>query len=246
MTHQSNVLQQTEWKGGFRIRGKDMTRLETFMDAAFAFATTMLVISVGEIPGNYPELIGALKEIPSFLSSFAIIMLFWQGHRTWSRRYGLEDSKTIGLSILLIFVLLVYIYPLRLMFSALFAWLTSGWIPPRFELQSRDELSGLFRIYGFGLTAMAGIMALLYLRAKTAAKLLDLTREEINRTNMEIASFAAVSFTGLASALYAWLMPPNLDLLAGFFYVFLPVIVPVIDRVYKRKERKLPVQEPQD
>ena len=28
--------------GGFRLRGMEMTRLETFIDAAFAFAITML------------------------------------------------------------------------------------------------------------------------------------------------------------------------------------------------------------
>jgi len=31
--------------GGFRLRGIGMTRLETFIDAAFAFAITMLVIA---------------------------------------------------------------------------------------------------------------------------------------------------------------------------------------------------------
>lgn len=44
-------------KDGFRLRGTEMTRLETFLDAAFAFATTLLVISVGSIPENYQELI---------------------------------------------------------------------------------------------------------------------------------------------------------------------------------------------
>ena len=69
-------LEKMPQKNGFRLRGVQMTRLETFMDAAFAFDTTMMVISVGEIPSNYPELILALKEIPSFLSSFVIIMFF--------------------------------------------------------------------------------------------------------------------------------------------------------------------------
>ena len=122
-------------QNGFRLRGMEMTRLETFMDAAFAFATTMLVISGGEIPKNYPELILALKDIPSFIASFLIIMLFWAGHRTWSRRYGLEDRNTILISISLIFVLLVYIYPLRLMFSALFNFISGGWFPARFILK---------------------------------------------------------------------------------------------------------------
>ena len=38
------------------IRGDNMTRIETFVDAAFAFAFTMLVISIDEIPKSPPEL----------------------------------------------------------------------------------------------------------------------------------------------------------------------------------------------
>ena len=37
---------------GFRLRGLEMTRLEGFVDAAFAFATTMLVISLSGIPSS--------------------------------------------------------------------------------------------------------------------------------------------------------------------------------------------------
>lgn len=41
---------------GWIIRGDDMTRIETFFDAAFAFAFTVLVISIDEIPNSRPEL----------------------------------------------------------------------------------------------------------------------------------------------------------------------------------------------
>lgn len=226
-------------QNGFRLRGMEMTRLETFMDAAFAFSTTMLVISGGEIPKNYPELILALKDIPSFIASFLIIMLFWAGHRTWSRRYGLEDRNTILISISLIFVLLVYIYPLRLMFSALFNFISGGWFPARFALKSRHELIGLFIIYGIGLSAMGGLMALLYWRAKSARESLKLNPLEIIKTNLEITTYLVVSLTGLTSAVYAWLMPPNLDLLGGFLYVTLPVTIPLVEVCYKRKEKNL-------
>lgn len=76
----------------FHHRGKEMTRLETFADASFAFAITLLVISVGKIPQNSEELILALKKVPAFALSFASIIWFWIGHRKWSRRYGLEDN----------------------------------------------------------------------------------------------------------------------------------------------------------
>jgi uncharacterized membrane protein len=108
-------LRKLPVKKGFCMRGMDMTRLETFVDAAFAFATTMLVISVGTIPGNYQELILALKGVPAFLASFSIVMLFWLSHRQWSQRYGMTDTVSTFLSLGKVFVILVYVYPLKLM-----------------------------------------------------------------------------------------------------------------------------------
>lgn len=35
---------------GFGLRGEAVTRLETFVDAAFAFAVTLLVVSFDAIP----------------------------------------------------------------------------------------------------------------------------------------------------------------------------------------------------
>ena len=49
---------------GFRMRGESMSRLEVFSDAAFAFTVTTLVVTSGEIPGDYQELITALKKYP--------------------------------------------------------------------------------------------------------------------------------------------------------------------------------------
>jgi len=246
MNQDMNKLNNLLQKDGFRLRGTDMTRLETFMDAAFAFATTMLVISVGEIPKNYPELILAMKEIPSFLASFLVMMLFWMEHRKWSRWYGLEDGTTITISISLIFVLLVYIYPLRLMFSALFSWLSGGWLPSRFVLTHRDELIGLFVIYGIGLAAMAGLLALLFIRAKSARAELSLNGLEIRKTETEIVSLSIVATSGIVSALWAWTMPPDIDLFAGFIYAVLPIVIPLVERRFKKRETMLLISTDED
>lgn len=223
-------------QNGFRLRGTEMTRLETFLDAAFAFATTMLVISIGQIPKNYGQLILALKDVPSFLLSFSVIMVFWIGHRKWSRRYGLEDIASILISLCLIFVLLVYIYPLRLMFSALVGWISRGWFPSQFELNFRSELIGLFIIYGVGVTAIAGLMVLLYMRAKSARDSLKLSALEIIKTNSEIAAWLTLSLTGFVSAVLAWLLPPNIALISGFLYLTLPITMPSVGIYYSRKE----------
>lgn len=235
MVDKTNQINKSKEKTEFHFRGTEMTRLETFLDAAFAFATTMLVISVGNIPKTYPELIYALKAVPSFLASFAAIMIFWTGHRKWSRRFGLEDMPTILISLCLIFVLLVYVYPLRLLFSAMFAWMSAGWLPSQFTINSAKELVNLFIIYGIGLTAMAAFMALLYNRARLAKDVLKLNHFETITTHSEIISWMVLSSTGFISALFAFLMPANVGVFAGFIYMTLPITMPLVSSRYMKK-----------
>ena len=57
------------------LRGENMTRIETFVDAAFAFVFTMLALSIDEIPKMVSELLDLSQDIPAFLISAAIIGL---------------------------------------------------------------------------------------------------------------------------------------------------------------------------
>ena len=83
---------------GFRLRGLEMTRLETFIDAAFAFAVTMMVIASDRVPDDINALLAAFKHVPAFVASVAVLGIFWRGHWIWSRRYGLEDGVSIFIS----------------------------------------------------------------------------------------------------------------------------------------------------
>src|SRR5947207_7581666 len=95
---------------GFRLRGIAMTRLETFIDAAFAFAISMLVISAQQIPDDIASLLAAFKNVPTFICSIAVLGIFWRGHWLWSRRYGLEDSVTFLFSWALIVTFVIFFY----------------------------------------------------------------------------------------------------------------------------------------
>lgn len=228
-------------KDGFLLRGLPTTRLDTFIDAAFAFATTMLVISVGSIPKNYEEFILALKGVPAFLASFIQIMIFWLGHRRWSRYYGIETPVTITISLSLIFVILVYVYPLKLIFTALFSWVSGGWFPSEFMVESAGELLGLFQIYGIGTAVLAGLLAWLFIKARGWKKQLELSKTEMLVTKSEIWSWLTIAVTGLVSALFAWLMPVEIAVYAGFIYASLPITMPAIAIYFSRqieKERK--------
>ena len=54
----------------------EMTRLETFIDAAFAFAISMLVIAPQQIPDNIEAILAAFKNVPTFICSIAVLGVF--------------------------------------------------------------------------------------------------------------------------------------------------------------------------
>ena len=107
------------------------------------------------------------------------------------------------------------------------------------HLQATSELIGLFYIYGFGLTAMAALMALLFKRAKAAREELKLNPLEIVRTNQEIVTWFTMSFTGLVSGLFAIIMPVKIAVWAGFVYLTLPITIPYLATRYEKKAQSM-------
>jgi uncharacterized membrane protein len=151
---------------GFRLRGLEMTRLETFIDAAFAFAISMLVIAAQQIPDNIEALLAAFKNVPTFICSIAVLGIFWRGHWLWSRRYGLEDSVSILISWALIVTILIFIYPLKAIFGAMWFLISNGQVGHQFSGHTTEaQARTIFAIYALGLIAIAAEILVLYLRA---------------------------------------------------------------------------------
>ena len=69
----------------------------------FALSITLLVVST-EVPGSYAELIGAMKAVPAFAVAFVFVVMAWYFHFIQFRRYGVEDTTTTILTLLLLFV----------------------------------------------------------------------------------------------------------------------------------------------
>lgn len=206
---------------GFRLRGMEATRLETFVDAAFAFVLTLLVISFDDIPKNYPEMLAAAKRIPGFAASFAVLMMFWLQHRRWSRRYGLENAATIVQSLALIFVVLVYIYPLRMLFEGMFANLSGGLLPTSYRITSYDELRMIFVFYSVGFFAMSLLVGLLYRSASSNATRLALNELEQRKTRVELQVWSLSAGFSLLSILVALTVPNGMIQAAGYMYIIL-------------------------
>ena len=215
-----------------------MTRIETFTDAAFAFALTLLVISFDELPSDFAEFSDALRRIPTFAACFAQIAMFWYAHHAWSRRYGLDDLATALLSLALVFVTLIYVFPLRIVFSALFAWITNGWVP--YELDSFDpgELGSIFIIYGAGFVAMSVIIVGFYGHAWRQRDALELTSAERFTTASEAQAWSIIASTGVLSILIAALAPPPWQPFAGMAYALLAIVMPIFGVVKSARFRQ--------
>lgn len=234
---------------GFRQRGERMSRTEIFSDAAFAFAVTMLVIPLTSIPGNFTELIAALKAIPAFAASFAAIMVFWMAHRKWSRRFGLDDAVSTNITLGVIFLVLVYVYPLRLMMSSLFDFISGGRLPAQFAVNDEGEMSGLVVIYGIGVCALTGAFSALYLRAWTAADQLKLNEVERIQTREDMTVWTLQSLVAFLSASFALLLYSSIGVYGGLFYLVLPIVMPLVAKHFRREARqaisRMPGSSPQ-
>jgi uncharacterized membrane protein len=185
-------IEQCPVEDGFHMRGMAMTRIEVFVDAAFAFAVTMLVISIDQIPRSIPELVNISKYIPAFVLSVAHMVIIWHSHSVWSRRFGLEDGKTVALSVALVITVLVYIYPLKMMYEGFFAWLTGGYLA-QFDLQNYDELRLLFYYFAVGFLIISLLFILLYHHSLKLRQPLRLSDREIHLCQTSIKSRWVIS-----------------------------------------------------
>lgn len=215
---------------GFILRGNNMTRIEVFVDAAFAFAVTMLVISIDQIPANMAELIDASKLIPAFAAAVFQLMWIWFTHSTWSKRFGLEDGYSIFLSVLLIILVLVFIYPLKILFMGFFNWLTDGFLPTQFDINSWDELRHMFAYFAAGFFVINLIYVLMYRHAIKLSQALKLTDYEIHSSTKQININMALTGLGLVGIIAPYSLPDDWVVLAGFVYALTWPIYAVIER----------------
>jgi uncharacterized membrane protein len=209
-------------RDGFRLRGTSVSRLETFVDAAFAFGVTLLVISAGTIPATMPDLMLAMRHVPTFGICFLQLTMLWWAHNLWSRRFGIETGNTACLSLLFVFVMLIWIYPLRLVIAGALNYFTGHWVPTEIKLDSSADLQVCFQIYGVGFALLSLMMMMLNRTALKMKDELELDAVEVLETRRSMGVHAIHAAVAALSVFLTFFVMNSESIwmaLPGFVYV---------------------------
>ena len=201
---------------GFRLRGREITRLESFSDAVFGFALTLLVVSL-DVPKSFNDLITTMRGFPAFAICFLLLALIWNGHYKFCRRYGLDDGTTRFLTCVMLFLVLFYVYPLKFLFNLSITGLLFGGGPP--ISMTGEQFSTLLVIYGLGFAAVYAASTLLYVHAYRVRDALELSELERFDTRYIIARLSILVAFGVIAAGLACI--PVLRNGSSFIYILL-------------------------
>lgn len=199
-------------KQGFRLRGLSSTRIDSFSDIVFGFALTLIVVS-SAVPHTFDQLRTILLGFYPFAICFALFIFIWRAHYNFFRRYGLHDSTTMWINFALLFTVLVYIYPLKFLFT----FAAGNTAPGVFT--SPYQQRELVIVYGAGFAAVQLCFAALYGNAWRKRQPLHLSPLETTLTLSNFWNYIAIASIGLICCLIASLLPPSRagDAYYGFF-----------------------------
>ena len=215
----------------FRLRGREVSRVEAFSDVVFGFALTLIVVSL-EVPTTYAELIHTMRGLPAFAICFAILTWVWHVHHTFFRRYALSDEITIALNTALLFIVLFYIYPMKFMFS-----FVTG------SIDGATNGRGLMIIYGLGFIGIFTLFLLMYGHAYRSRAELELNEVEVYDTITSMWMYASYVAIGVLSCAIASMVAGRGVAYAGLIYWLIGPVSAFIG--FKRGNARLRVEQVQ-
>lgn len=202
----------------FRWRGGNVSRIEGLSDAVFAFAVTLLVVSL-QVPKSFDDLIYAMKGFVAFGICFTFLIWIWYNHYIFFRRYGLQNAVTVTFNAILLFVVLFYIYPLKFLFTFLVnAFFGLGSLSGVIE---RGQMGSLMIIYSIGFIAIFSIFCLLYYHAYKKRGELELDELEIFFTKAGLHGHFIHIGVGIFSILIVIIFGSDSSPFAGISYALI-------------------------
>ena len=135
--------------------------------------------------------------------------------------------------------MLCYIYPMKYVTSIFVAWITDRRLEVGANISNMDELFGIFTIYSIGFVALCVAVLLLYVRAWSARKELQLNTLEQHLTRSEIGSWMILAGVGILAILMGLFAPHHPMTVPGWAYMLLPISMPIWGMVRGRQYKRL-------
>jgi len=192
-------------------KSHEVSRLEAFSDAVFAFSATLLVVSL-EVPDTFSALLTELEGFAAFALSFTALVFIWTIHNAFFRRYGLSDKLTVLLNSCLLFVVLFYVYPLKFVAEGI-ATFTLGIGGNQVLIKSAGEQALLFVLYSGGFVAVFTCVSMMYHHAWKKRDKLGLSIAETFEARFYFRHYLIFVLVGTLSIVAAWL---KIGLQSGF------------------------------
>lgn len=143
-------------------------RVEAFSDGVFAFAITLLVVTIAP-PGDFHHLAAALARrwpsLAAYVVSFAVIGIMWLNHHSVFAYFARIDRRLVYLNLLLLMTVAFLPYPTGVLGEA---------------LVHGDALPAAV-VYGATMTANGAAWTALWLYASHRRRLLEPTFPESER-----------------------------------------------------------------
>lgn len=219
---------------GFRLRGREVTRLESFSDAVFGFALTLLVVSL-DVPKSFDDLVNTMRGFPAFAICFLLLAVIWNSNYKFCRRYGLDDGTTRFLTCVLLFLVLFYVYPLKFLFNLSITGLLLG---TGAQVSITDsQVSRLLVIYGLGFAAVYGASTLLYFHAYRLRDALELN--ELERFDTRYIIFRLLTLTGFGALAAGLACIPGAKDRSALVYLLLFPILRTSRIIHNRRRSKI-------
>ena len=228
----------------FRYRGLNQTRVETFSDVGFALAITLIVLSAS-VPETFAELRESMNGVLPFFLCVVLLGIIWMQHYMFFLRYGLQDMRTIVINTFLLFLVLVYVYPLKFLMTFLITLFSYFFTGNREAIEAHNIQGGdmkfLMIMYGLGAAIIFLTLSALYRHALSRKEDLELDAYEIFQTKASIGINTLMSIVAIISLLIAWLGPDTalIGAISGFTYMLYPIIMPLYGRYLNKKEKRL-------